>query len=58
MTFIKSIVNNIKHTLCILMAMLPFMMWRIRLEEELLIRDPEYREYEVRVPFRLVPGLY
>ena len=39
-------------------AMLPFMMWRIRLEEDLLTHDPEYRSYCKKTPYRLVPGLF
>ena len=42
----------------ITIAMLPFMMWRIRMEEDLLEADPEYRRYRRMVPFRLLPGLY
>lgn len=42
----------------ITLATLPFMMWRIRLEEDLLVADPDYRAYCRMVPFRLVPGLY
>jgi protein-S-isoprenylcysteine O-methyltransferase Ste14 len=42
----------------ITMAMLPFMLWRIRLEEGLLEADPEYRAYRHAVTFRLVPGIY
>jgi protein-S-isoprenylcysteine O-methyltransferase Ste14 len=42
----------------ITMATLPFMIWRIRLEEGLLEADPEYRAYRQAVTFRLVPGLY
>jgi protein-S-isoprenylcysteine O-methyltransferase Ste14 len=42
----------------ITMAMLPLMMWRIRLEEDLLSADADYRKYRRLVPFRLVPGLY
>jgi len=34
-----------------------FMIWRILLEEQLLLDDPEYREYAERVRFRLIPGL-
>jgi protein-S-isoprenylcysteine O-methyltransferase Ste14 len=33
------------------------MLWRILLEEQLLVEDPEYREYVQRVRFRLIPGL-
>jgi protein-S-isoprenylcysteine O-methyltransferase Ste14 len=39
-------------------ATLPFMVWRIRLEEDLLNADPDYRKYCRLVPFRLVPSLY
>jgi protein-S-isoprenylcysteine O-methyltransferase Ste14 len=42
----------------ITVATLPFMMWRIRLEEDLLAEDPDYRRYRAMVPFRLLPGLY
>jgi protein-S-isoprenylcysteine O-methyltransferase Ste14 len=42
----------------ITLATLPFMMWRIRLEEDLLDADPDYREYRRLVPFRLLPGVY
>lgn len=38
-------------------ASLPFMVWRIQLEEALLHDDPEYRAYQERVQFRLWPGL-
>ena len=36
---------------------LPFMVWRIEQEERHLHEDPEYRSYESRVRYRLVPGL-
>lgn len=36
---------------------LPFMMWRIEQEEELLMADPEYRAYAGKVRYRLIPGL-
>jgi protein-S-isoprenylcysteine O-methyltransferase Ste14 len=42
----------------ITIATVPFMMWRIRLEEDLLSADADYRKYRRLVPFRLVPGLY
>ncbi len=42
----------------IVIATVPFMMWRILLEEELLINDPDYRGYAQRVHFRLIPGLF
>ncbi len=31
---------------------------RLFAEERLLARDPEYREYQARVPYRLIPGLF
>jgi protein-S-isoprenylcysteine O-methyltransferase Ste14 len=37
---------------------IPFMIWRIALEEELLDRDPLYLAYRKRVRWRLVPGIY
>jgi protein-S-isoprenylcysteine O-methyltransferase Ste14 len=42
----------------ITLATLPFMMWRIQLEENLLNADADYRKYLRLVPFRLVPGVY
>jgi protein-S-isoprenylcysteine O-methyltransferase Ste14 len=42
----------------ITLATLPFMMWRIELEEGLLKADSDYRKYQSIVPFRLVPGVY
>lgn len=42
----------------ITLATIPFMMWRIRLEEDLLTADPDYRTYSRTVPFRLLPGVY
>lgn len=36
---------------------LAFLNWRIRLEESLLIEDPEYRAYQARVPFQVIPGI-
>jgi protein-S-isoprenylcysteine O-methyltransferase Ste14 len=38
-------------------AVLPFMMWRIEQEEQVLTRDSEYRDYCTRVPYRLFPGV-
>ena len=40
------------------LATLPFMMWRIGLEEALLEEDPDYRRYCDVVTFRLLPGVY
>jgi|YelNatPaOPRAMG01_1025707.scaffolds.fasta_scaffold00186_47 protein-S-isoprenylcysteine O-methyltransferase Ste14 len=36
---------------------IPFMLWRIRLEEELLAHDGEYRVYSAKVRYRLIPGV-
>jgi protein-S-isoprenylcysteine O-methyltransferase Ste14 len=41
-----------------ILVTLPFMMWRIRLEEQLLTQDPEYRAYCRQTPYKLVPGLF
>ncbi len=45
-----------RNIVCVLMT-LPFIAWRIALEERLLCEDPAYREYCARVRFRLIPGL-
>jgi protein-S-isoprenylcysteine O-methyltransferase Ste14 len=37
---------------------LPFMMWRITLEEELLTQDPAYRQYCRKTSYRLIPWLF
>jgi len=37
---------------------IPFMVWRIALEEELLARDPQYLAYRQRVRWRLAPGMF
>jgi protein-S-isoprenylcysteine O-methyltransferase Ste14 len=37
---------------------LPFVMWRITLEEELLTQDPAYRAYCKNTPYRLIPGIF
>jgi protein-S-isoprenylcysteine O-methyltransferase Ste14 len=42
----------------ITLATLPFMLWRIRLEEDLLNADPDYRKYRRLVRSRLVPGVF
>jgi protein-S-isoprenylcysteine O-methyltransferase Ste14 len=42
----------------ITLTMLPFMMWRIQLEEGLLSVDPDYQRYRRVVHFRLLPGVY
>jgi protein-S-isoprenylcysteine O-methyltransferase Ste14 len=43
------------RNLLTIFAVLPFMMWRITQEEELLSEDAEYRSYMGRVPYRLLP---
>jgi protein-S-isoprenylcysteine O-methyltransferase Ste14 len=40
-----------------IVAVLPFMMWRIGQEEALLSQDPEYRGYMERVRYRVIPYL-
>lgn len=42
----------------IIATSMPFMIWRVFLEEQLLLEDPEYREYAQRVRFRLIPGIF
>jgi protein-S-isoprenylcysteine O-methyltransferase Ste14 len=42
----------------ILVLSLPFLVWRMDLEEEHLNQDPEYREYAAKTPYRLIPGIY
>jgi protein-S-isoprenylcysteine O-methyltransferase Ste14 len=41
----------------LIVATLPFMVWRIDQEEAHLTADPEYRRYMDRVRYRLLPGL-
>jgi protein-S-isoprenylcysteine O-methyltransferase Ste14 len=42
----------------LLVLSMPFLAWRMRLEEEHLNEDPEYREYAAKTHYRLVPGIY
>jgi protein-S-isoprenylcysteine O-methyltransferase Ste14 len=37
---------------------LPFLVWRMDLEEEHLNEDPEYRAYAAKTPYRLIPRIY
>jgi protein-S-isoprenylcysteine O-methyltransferase Ste14 len=37
---------------------LPFLIWRINLEEKHLSKDPEYQRYVARTRYRLIPGIY
>jgi protein-S-isoprenylcysteine O-methyltransferase Ste14 len=37
---------------------IPFMIWRIALEEKLLDHDPQYLAYRQRVRWRLAPGIF
>jgi len=41
-----------------LVACMALTFWRIHLEEELLGADPAYRDYQARVPYRMIPGVY
>lgn len=42
----------------IVIAALPFILWRIVQEETLLSADPVFRDYLARTRWRLIPGLY
>ncbi len=46
-----------RNTLIAAMAV-PLAVWRIALEEKLLVADPGYQRYRDHVRFRLLPGLY
>jgi protein-S-isoprenylcysteine O-methyltransferase Ste14 len=48
---------NVLNALAVICT-LPFMMWRIDLEERLLCEDPSYRAYAERVRYRLIPWLF
>jgi protein-S-isoprenylcysteine O-methyltransferase Ste14 len=48
---------NVLNALAVICT-LPFMMWRIILEEELLREDPSYRAYTEQVRYRLIPWLF
>jgi protein-S-isoprenylcysteine O-methyltransferase Ste14 len=37
---------------------LPFLVWRMSLEEQHLTEDPEYCAYLAKTPYRLFPGIY
>jgi protein-S-isoprenylcysteine O-methyltransferase Ste14 len=45
------------RNILLIVATLPFMVWRIDQEETHLAGDPEYRSYMDRVRFRLWPGV-
>ena len=42
----------------VILLSLPFLVWRMDLEEEHLTKDPEYRKYLAKTPYRLIPGIY
>jgi protein-S-isoprenylcysteine O-methyltransferase Ste14 len=42
----------------IIILSLPFLVWRMDLEEEHLNEDPEYRTYAAKTRYRLFPGIY
>lgn len=46
------------RNLALFLAVIPFVMWRIALEEGLLGEGFEYRDYCGKVAWRLVPGVY
>ena len=41
-----------------LILSLPFLVWRMDLEEEHLNEDAEYRQYAANTHYRLIPGIY
>jgi protein-S-isoprenylcysteine O-methyltransferase Ste14 len=45
------------RNIILIIATLPFMVWRIDQEEAHLSADPDYRAYMQRVRYRLVPGV-
>jgi isoprenylcysteine carboxyl methyltransferase (ICMT) family protein YpbQ len=45
------------RNIILIVATLPFMVWRIDQEEAHLSADPEYRSYMYRVRYRLLPGV-
>jgi protein-S-isoprenylcysteine O-methyltransferase Ste14 len=43
----------------IVLALVPALIWRLMDEERFLVQNlPAYREYQLRVPYRLFPGLW
>jgi protein-S-isoprenylcysteine O-methyltransferase Ste14 len=48
---------NVLNALAVI-GTLPFMMWRIDLEEKLLCEDPSYRAYTEQVRYRLIPWCF
>lgn len=46
------------RNLGILILSLPFLVWRMELEEEHLNEDAQYREYAAKTRYRLIPGMY
>jgi protein-S-isoprenylcysteine O-methyltransferase Ste14 len=48
---------NLRNALALIVT-LPFMVWRIGLEEDLLKLDPAYRAYCASTRWRLIPFLY
>jgi protein-S-isoprenylcysteine O-methyltransferase Ste14 len=46
------------RNLALVALTIPFMIWRIALEEELLDHDPQYLAYRQRVRWRLAPGIF
>jgi len=53
--YAMSYANN--RNIILIVATLPFIVWRIDQEEAHLSADPEYRSYIERVPYRLWPGV-
>jgi protein-S-isoprenylcysteine O-methyltransferase Ste14 len=46
------------YNIAMFVLSLPFLVWRMSLEEEHLTQDPEYRAYLTKTRYRLFPGIY
>jgi protein-S-isoprenylcysteine O-methyltransferase Ste14 len=46
------------YNIAMFVISLPFLVWRMSLEEEHLTQDPEYRAYLAKTRYRLFPGIY
>lgn len=44
--------------LMMVLVSIPFVAWRIALEEKLLLQDPDYQVYCIATPYRLIPGVF
>ena len=50
--------EQLLYSLMGLLLFIPFISWRILVEESLLVKDPIYQEYMSRVKWRVIPGLW